>query len=62
MWMMPLHLHVNQKSEYDMMMIFSNGSEIVQLNSEIFSYDSDIFSHDSVIFRHNSVRIQEFSA
>ena len=21
MWMMPLHLHVNQKSEYDMMMM-----------------------------------------
>ena len=21
MWMMPLHLHVNQKSDYDMMMI-----------------------------------------
>ena len=23
MWMMPLHLHVNQKSDYDMMMIYN---------------------------------------
>ena len=24
MWMMPLHLHVNQKSDYDMMMMIAN--------------------------------------
>ena len=23
MWMMPLHLHVNQKSDYDMMIMFA---------------------------------------
>ena len=33
MWMMPLHLHVNQKSDYDMMMRF-HGKESRQFSKE----------------------------
>ena len=28
MWMLPLHLHVNQKSHYDMMMMSSGGPPV----------------------------------
>ena len=34
--------------------IFSNDSEIVQLDSEIFSDSSDVFCHNSEIFSYDS--------
>ena len=33
MWMMPLHLHVNQKSDYDIMMIMKTNYCIMQVKS-----------------------------
>ena len=49
MWMLPLYLHVNQKSDYDVMMMMRSGLELLmgkfrQIFTQLSARDTSIFS------------------
>ena len=56
MWMMPLHLHVNQKSDYDMMMMMMFAFVVSSITVDLSSEYNHVTSSHSVSYSESLVK------